>query len=335
MTASIFSPAQCLGYVAFILGVAAFLQKSDRRLKVLIAGESLVYAVHFWLLGVLPASANALTTAVRTSLSLKVRAVWLSVLFVAIHLCVGVCFAKTPAGWLTVIGSCVSTVAVFQMRGLPMRLMMLFSTGCWLANNIISHSIGGAALESVIAIANAITILRIFFANGKDGTGMKKVLANTRVWVGPLVMVGMVLLPTSVSAGASVVVSDTVTAPQPPSRTVVVPPMDQRPGVDTTTIPPWWLQRTPLMGLGFGAAGLLATAFGAYYVAVDGNVLKEDKINGKGIWVRDTGGWGWTLIGVGVASLAVGSAMVIWGGEDGSEVSLAVGPASMGLQGKF
>jgi hypothetical protein len=177
MTASIFSPAQCLGYVAFILGVAAFLQKSDRRLKVLIAGESLVYAVHFWLLGVLPASANALTTAVRTSLSLKVRAVWLSVLFVAIHLCVGVCFAKTPAGWLTVIGSCVSTVAVFQMRGLPMRLMMLFSTGCWLANNIISHSIGGAALESVIAIANATTILRIFFANGKDGTGMKKVSA--------------------------------------------------------------------------------------------------------------------------------------------------------------
>jgi hypothetical protein len=156
MTASIFSPAQCFGYLAFILGVAAFLQKSDRRLKVLVASESLVYTVHFWLLGVPPASANALITAVRTSLSLKLRAAWLSVLFVAIHLGAGLYFAQTFSGWLTVIGSCFSTVAVFQM--------LLFSTGCWLANNILSGSIGGVALESVIAIANVTTILRILFA---------------------------------------------------------------------------------------------------------------------------------------------------------------------------
>jgi hypothetical protein len=116
---------------------------------------------------------------------------------------------------------------------------------------------------------------------------------------------------------------------------VVVPPMDRRPGVDTTTVPPWWMQHTPLMGLGFGAVGLLATGFGAYYVSVDGNTLEKDKINGKGVWVRDTGGFGWTSIGVGVVSLAAGLAMVIWGRDDGSEVSVAVGPASMGLQGKF
>lgn len=89
------------------------------------------------------------------------------------------------------------------------------------------------------------------------------------------------------------------------------------------------------MGLGFGAVGLLAAGFGIYYVAVDGSTLEKDKINGKGVWVRDTRAWGWSLIGVGAVSLAAGSAMVIWGGEDGSEVSLAVGPASMGLRGKF
>jgi len=169
MTASIFSRAQCLGYLAFVLGVAAFLQKRDRRLKVLVASESLVYALHFQLLGVPPASANALITAVRTALSLKLRAVGLSVLFVLLHLGVGLYLAKTASGWLTVVGSCVSTVAVFQMHGLAMRLMMLFSTGCWLVNNILSQSIGGAALESVIAIANATTIVRIFFVQKKGG----------------------------------------------------------------------------------------------------------------------------------------------------------------------
>ena len=165
MTASMFSPAQCLGYLAFILGVAGFLQKSDRRLKVLIASESLVYVLHFWLLGVPPASASALITAVRTALSLRLRAAWLSVLFVAIHICAGLYFAKTLSGWVPVIGSCLSTVAVFQMRGVAMRLMMLLSTGCWLANNILSGSIGGVALESVIAIANATTILRMVRAS--------------------------------------------------------------------------------------------------------------------------------------------------------------------------
>jgi len=165
MTASMFSPAQCLGYLAFVLGVAGFLQKSDHRLKVLIASESLVYVLHFWLLGVPPASASALITAVRTALSLRLRAAWLSVLFVAIHIGAGLTFAKTFSGWVPVIGSCLSTVAVFQMRGVAMRLMMLLSTGCWLANNILSGSIGGVALESVIAIANATTILRMVRAN--------------------------------------------------------------------------------------------------------------------------------------------------------------------------
>jgi hypothetical protein len=36
-----FSPAQIVGYAALVLGVSAFLQKSDKRLKVLISCESL------------------------------------------------------------------------------------------------------------------------------------------------------------------------------------------------------------------------------------------------------------------------------------------------------
>jgi len=127
MTASMFSPAQCLGYLAFVLGVAGFLQKSDHRLKVLIASESLVYVLHFWLLGVPPASASALITAVRTALSLRLRAAWLSVLFVAIHIGAGLTFAKTFSGGagdrlLPVHGGRISDARV------AMRLMMLLST---------------------------------------------------------------------------------------------------------------------------------------------------------------------------------------------------------------
>jgi hypothetical protein len=164
-------------------------------------------------------------------------------------------------------------------------------------------------------------------------------------WLGYLALLGTSLLPTSVWAEAQ---NATLTAsgeqaaeavPQPraapPPAKLVVPAMDQRPGVDTTALPPWWRQHTPVVGLALAAVGVLAGGFGSYYVAVDGNTLEKDKINGNGILVRNTGTWGWSLLGLGAASVVIGSAMVIWGREDGSEISLAVGPASMGLQGRF
>jgi hypothetical protein len=110
------------------------------------------------------------------------------------------------------------------------------------------------------------------------------------------------------------------------------------PGVDVSSVPPLWQQRTPMMGIGFGAVGLLAVGFGIYYIAQDGKTVTTSKptgANGNPIILRDTGKWGWSLLGVGAVSLVAGSAMVIWGRDDGTNVSVAVGPRSLGLQGKF
>ncbi len=126
------------------------------------------------------------------------------------------------------------------------------------------------------------------------------------------------------------------TAPPPPPAHAMVPVRDTErpPGLEVSTTPPWWRQPTPMMGIGFGAVGLLAVGFGVYYIAVDGNVVERTP-SGKPIIVRDTGKWGWSLLSVGVVSMAAGSAMVIWGRDDGTSVSVAVGPRSLGLQGKF
>jgi hypothetical protein len=110
------------------------------------------------------------------------------------------------------------------------------------------------------------------------------------------------------------------------------------PGVDVSSVPPLWQQRTPMMGIGFAAVGLLAVGFGIYYIAEDGKTVTTSKptgASGNPIILRDTGKWGWSLLGVGAVSLVAGSAMVIWGRDDGTNVSVAVGPRSLGLQGKF
>ncbi len=155
------SAAQCLGYLAFILGVAAFVQKLDRRLKVLITGESIIYSLHFLLLGNLTASLSALISGGRTLLSLKTRSLALAALIIGVNLMVAIGFANNGAQWLPVIASCGATLAIFRMQGVPLRLVLLTSTFLWLANNVISGSVGGTLLETVIAATNIWTVVRM------------------------------------------------------------------------------------------------------------------------------------------------------------------------------
>ena len=158
---SLFSPAQNLGYVALIFGVAAFLQKQDYRLKALSAIESIVYVAHFFLLGNYPASGSALVSTLRNLTALRSRSPWWIAFFMILILGVGASFTKSMAGWLPVVASGLATVAIFRLNGIAMRLALLVCTLLWFVNNILSGSIGGTVLEAIIAITNMTTIYRL------------------------------------------------------------------------------------------------------------------------------------------------------------------------------
>jgi hypothetical protein len=108
-----FSAAQCVGYVAFVIGVSAFLQKSDRKLKALNATQSLVYSVHFILLGNFPASACSLLSGFRSFASLKTRSPLLAAAIIALNVAFGLVFAKNGVGWLPVLGACLEPSGSF------------------------------------------------------------------------------------------------------------------------------------------------------------------------------------------------------------------------------
>ena len=157
----LFSPAQVVGYIALALGVTAFLQKSDQRLKFFNAVQSLVYGLHFVLLGHLPACASSLVSSLRSFLALRYRSLWLGAAMIAVNLGLGAAFVTSWAGWLPVIGSSIATFAIFAMRGIPFRVVLLASTLLWLANNIVTGSIGGTVLELANAIINISTMIRM------------------------------------------------------------------------------------------------------------------------------------------------------------------------------
>lgn len=155
------SPAQGFGYLAFVLGVGSFLQTDDRRFKVFMAGECLAYVLHFALLGNPTAVASSLLSLLRSLLSLRTRAPWVPALIVGANLAMGLWLAERATDWLPLGASCLGTLALFLLSGIPMRLVMLMGTGLWIANNLIAGSIGGTALELVVAAVNLSTIVRL------------------------------------------------------------------------------------------------------------------------------------------------------------------------------
>ncbi len=165
----LFSPAQLVGYIALALGITAFLQKSDDGLKFFNATQGLFYALHFILLGNLPASASSLTSSLRSFLALRYRSWLLGTVMFCANIGLGAAFARTRADWLPVIGSCIATVAIFTLKGVPFRAMLLASTLLWLANNVITGSIGGTVLEVANATLNITTMIRMLRARGGAG----------------------------------------------------------------------------------------------------------------------------------------------------------------------
>jgi len=161
MFSDAFSPAQLVGYVAFVLGVGSFMQKDDRHFKLYMFGECIAYVVHFWLLGNPAAMASSAISATRSVLSLYTRSVWVVAAFISVNLLIGVSVAEYWWNWFTLIASCIGTLALFLLRGIRMRVVMLLGTALWIVNNILSGSIGGTALEFVILAVNSHTIWRM------------------------------------------------------------------------------------------------------------------------------------------------------------------------------
>ncbi|UJX41398.1 YgjV family protein [Desulfovibrio sp. JY] len=158
------APSQIVGYVAFALGIFAFAQRIDWRLKFLVASECVAYTLHFYLLGNNAASVSAALSAMRTFASLKTRSAWVAGFFLVLNLVLGVAVATSWTAVFPIMAGLSGTVAVFFLRGIGMRLGLLCATLCWLTNNILSGSIGGTMLESSIAVVNATTMLRLWRA---------------------------------------------------------------------------------------------------------------------------------------------------------------------------
>jgi len=168
MTLDYFSLPQILGYATFLLSMVTFSQKQDHRLKIWMSVQTLFYASHLYLMGNPAAAAGALLAVVRNMLSLRTRAWSVALLLLFANVLLGVFLVKAVWNVLPLLAVAIATVSIFRLEGMQMRLGVLCASLLWLVNNILTGSIGGTALELMIATVNSITIFRLYRAGLKQ-----------------------------------------------------------------------------------------------------------------------------------------------------------------------
>jgi hypothetical protein len=160
-----FSPVQILGYIAFALGVCASLQRNELHMRLLMVAMTGFIVTHFIWLGALAAAMGSLIAGTRTCLSMfevfRKRALYFSGFFMILTLTVGVMTYTRPLDILTILAVMTGHYVFFNMKGLPLRYMMLVISLIWLAHNVLAYSYGPAMMECLIIFANLITIYRL------------------------------------------------------------------------------------------------------------------------------------------------------------------------------
>lgn len=154
--------AQGVGVIAFLIGITTFFNRDERRFKKQLSVYSAVIGVHFFLLGTYPAGASAILNAIRTLITLRTRSLWIMAIFIVLTGGIGLAKFHHPVELLPVIGTIVSTWALFRCKGLTMRCVMWFSTCCWVIHNFWAGSIGGTMIEGSFLLMNGLNIIRFW-----------------------------------------------------------------------------------------------------------------------------------------------------------------------------
>jgi len=98
---------------------------------------------------------------------------------------------------------------------------------------------------------------------------------------------------------------------------------------------PFWRQPLPLVGLGLTAGAAVLLGFGGYYLSVDGDPDPSCHGQPACAFKRSTATPGWGFVGGGVAALAGGVALLIWGRDDPDAPAISLGPGTVTLSGSF
>jgi len=156
---------QIIGYIGMAVGIFAFAQKSDLRLKLSMVVMTSILVLHFILLGRYVAAISAASAGMRAGLSLVPFVMrhrhYFAAFFVIITSIMGF---YTYVQWfdaLPFITAIMGTFSLFYLRGIWLRVSLLIGGALWFVHNILALSYGPAIMEVIMFSVNTMTIYRL------------------------------------------------------------------------------------------------------------------------------------------------------------------------------
>lgn len=154
---------QLFGFIALILCVLAFSSKRDDRLLALLISANVAFALQF--LCLTSWTAAALTTMVIVRILLARRYPGSKTVMGLVLAASGVASLATWQGWSdlpAIMAMLLGTVAMFMLRGIPMRVLLGLAALSWMLSHILAGAVGGTLAEALVLFTNAVTIYRLY-----------------------------------------------------------------------------------------------------------------------------------------------------------------------------
>ena len=155
---------QAIGFLAFFVGIYAFTNKDDKKLRIWQAAQCFLLSLHFFLLGAQSGAAITLLAGIRNLISLHKHNTYVGFIFLILYVTVGVLRYKVPLDVLPVISALLGTIAIFYLSGIKMRLFLMAGTSLWIIYNALVFSIGPFFMELFILIVTAHAAYRLWKA---------------------------------------------------------------------------------------------------------------------------------------------------------------------------
>lgn len=145
--------AQMAGWLAAAAAIIAMLQKSDLRLKKGLIIHTVLYGIHFALLGLPTAVVSCVIALARITLSIYTRSLLCAAALIIISAAMAFALSRSTVDILPLAASVVLTLSLFRFDGIKLRLGLLAGSILWLIHNVYVQSWGGICLETCFCLS--------------------------------------------------------------------------------------------------------------------------------------------------------------------------------------
>lgn len=174
--------AQMAGWLAAAAAIIAMLQKSDLRLKQGLIIHTVLYGVHFALLGLPTAVVSCVIALARITLSIYTRSLLCAAALIIISIAMALALSRSTVEILPLAASVVLTLSLFRFDGIKLRLGLLAGSVLWLIHNICVQSWGGICLETCFCLS---TLWGMWTAAREQNKEPKKEVCPQNAFRGP------------------------------------------------------------------------------------------------------------------------------------------------------